>query len=70
MSVTPIWTVHCETLGESCAWVMAPEASRSEALQVAQGAGWTRRRMENRLVDLCPRCNERWLEGRREALGS
>lgn len=52
MSVSPIFTVHCD----GCSQWIAETGTVKEARRIAKAARWARRRRDGRIVDLCPVC--------------
>lgn len=52
MSMRATWTLFCDR----CGWWEGQEDTASRARVVAQAAGFVRRRVDGKMVDLCPGC--------------
>ena len=57
MSIAKTYDVFCD--GDGCInWEDGASSTRSASVarRHAKGYGWVRRRLDGRMVDLCPRC--------------
>lgn len=60
MSVTCIYTVHCDLCG---AWDFESVHGASAARETAKIMGWKRQRIDGRLADVCDTCVSHPLNG-------